>query len=157
EFLKREMGEDLTPDAAAVVYTALFDKVHPLAIGAMEQSWALSIQIARQALETHMDPKQDDKKIEHIVDRLSDYYKSHLYQVNRREAAQLGLPVVDASSQEEDAMWALHQAFAGITMQGETEINGQKMTSVGIGYIVSRKGVTIGLGHAKLGKPEEGI
>ncbi len=157
EFLKREMGKDLTPDAAAVVYTALFDKVHPLAIGALEQSWALSIQVARQALETHMDPEVDKAKIDHIVDRLSDHYKSHLYQLNRREAAALGLPVKHASAEEEDAMWTLHQAFAGTVIQGEGEIGGQKMTSIGLGYITSQAGVTIGLGHAKANKTDEGI
>lgn len=151
------MGKDLTPDAAAVVYTALFDKVHPLAIGALEQSWALSIQVARQALETHMDPEVDKAKIDHIVDRLSDHYKSHLYQLNRREAAALGLPVKHASAEEEDAMWTLHQAFAGTAIQGETEIGGQKMTSIGLGYITSQAGVTIGLGHAKANKTDEGI
>lgn len=72
DFVKREMGEDLSPDAAARVYTALFDKVHPLAIGALEQSWALANQVTERVLSTHMDPDADADKIKALRDRLSD-------------------------------------------------------------------------------------
>lgn len=157
EFLKREVGEDITPQIAAEMHTALFDKVHPLAIGALEQSWALSIQVARNALETHMDPMAEKDKIDHIVTQLSDHYKSHLYQLNRREVAALGLPVEEATDAEEDAMWALHQAFASLRVQGEAELNGQKMTAMGIGYIASPAALTVGLGHAPVGKVEKGF
>ena len=54
-------------------------------------------------------------------------------------------------------MWTLHQAFAGTIIQGESEIGGQKMTSIGLGYITSQAGVTIGLGHATANKTDEGI
>src|SRR5262249_9542050 len=47
EFVKREIGEDATPEIMGQVIRALFDKVHPMAIGAIEQSYELAKQVAR--------------------------------------------------------------------------------------------------------------
>lgn len=155
DFLKREMGEDLTPEAAATVYTALFGHVHPLAIGALEQSWALSIQIAERVLATHMDPQNEKEQIDKIVERLSDHYKSHLYQINRQEARELGLKVADASAAETEAMWALYLANAGMQVVGEGDLQGQKTVVSRIGNIDSSAGTTLGLAHAKASAPGE--
>ncbi len=43
-----------TPEAMAQIVTALFDKIHPLAIGAIEQSYALAKLIGTRCLSTHM-------------------------------------------------------------------------------------------------------
>jgi hypothetical protein len=93
-----------TPEAMAQIFTALFEKIHPLAIGAIEQSYALSKLIGAQALGTHMDAQADGPKIKAIVDRLCDEYKSHLYQINRKEARAIGLKAVDATPDEEKAL-----------------------------------------------------
>jgi hypothetical protein len=155
QFLKREMGEELPPDAAATVYTALFEKVHPLAIGALEQSWALSIQIAERVLSTHMDPEGESEQIKAIVNRLSDHYKSHLYQINRKEAREIGLKVVDASQVETALMWQLYHAYAHLAIAGEGEVDGKKAVVTGIGHIDSAAGSTIGLALAEKAKPAE--
>jgi hypothetical protein len=97
-------GETYTPDAKARILTALFEKVHPLAIGAIEQSYALSKLIARRCLSTHMDEKKQAAEIARIADALCDEFKSHQYEINRREARQLGLKVVDAPADIENAM-----------------------------------------------------
>ena len=60
QFIREAAGTDkempYTPEAMAQIFTALFDKIHPLAIGAIEQSYALSKLIGMQCLGTHMDP-----------------------------------------------------------------------------------------------------
>ena len=61
-----------TPEAMAEIFGALFDKIHPLAIGAIEQSYALAKLIARRCLESHMNAADDADKITKIVDRLCD-------------------------------------------------------------------------------------
>jgi len=155
EFIEREMGKDLAPDAAATVYTALFDKVHPLAIGALEQSWALARQISERVLSTHMDTDAEKEKIGAIVDRLSDYYKSHLYQIGRREARGMGLNVVDASDEEAAAMWLLYVAYSNVQIQGEGEVEGEPAVVSRLGHIDSMAGSTIGLGMAKKSEPRE--
>jgi hypothetical protein len=147
QFLEREIGkEKLTPDSAATLYTALFDKVHPLAIGALEQSWALSQQIGTQALGTHMDPKKEEAEIIQIVERLSDHYKSHQYQIGRGEARSIGLKVVDATAPQAEAMWALLLVYHGIQAGGEGEIGGRPAVLTRLGHIDSAGGSTIGLG-----------
>jgi hypothetical protein len=97
-------GTTYTSDAQARILTALFEKVHPLAIGAIEQSYALSKLIARRCLSTHMDPKGQAEDIARIADALCDEFKSHQYEINRREAQQLGLKVTSASPDVEAAM-----------------------------------------------------
>ena len=100
-------GIPYSPEAMAQIFTALFEKIHPLAIGAIEQSYALSKLIARNALATHMDPAAQEKEITGIVDRLCDSFKSHAYQISRREAKSIGLPVVDATDEEEVCLYEI--------------------------------------------------
>lgn len=115
QFIREAAGTDkempYTPEAMAQIFTALFDKIHPLAIGAIEQSYALSKLIGKRCLETHMNADTDSAKIGEIVDRLCDGYKSHGYQINRREAREIGLSAVDASDEVEVAMTELYRAY----------------------------------------------
>jgi hypothetical protein len=152
-FLKRELGEDLSPDTSAQVYTALFDKVHPLAIGALEESWALAQQIGEQVLSTHMDPTTRSAEIKAIVDRLSDHYKSHLYQISRREARAIGLPVRDATDAESEATWALFDAYTHLKVEGDASVNGKKANVGRLGHIDSRAGNSIGVGMTQVDDP----
>ena len=104
QFIKEAANSDdqgampYTPGALAKIFTALFDKIHPLAIGAIEQSYALAKLIAKRCLETHMTGEDDGSKIDGIVDTLCDDYKSHAYHISRREAREIGLKVVNAST-----------------------------------------------------------
>lgn len=146
QFLEREIGkEKLTAESAATIYSALFEKVHPLAIGALEQSWALSQQICKRVLGTHMDPEKQAKEIDAIVERLSEYYKSHLYQISRNEAREIGLKVVDATSDQAAAMWDLYLRYLGLQAGGDGEINGKPAVIARLGHIDSGGASTIGL------------
>jgi serine dehydrogenase proteinase len=100
-----------TPDAMAQIVTTLFDKVHPLVIGAIEQAYALSKLIATQCLRTHMSGAQDAPAIAAIVDRLCDDYKSHSYTISRKEAREIGLKVVDAPPPVDAALIELLKFF----------------------------------------------
>lgn len=109
-------GDDVipyTPEAMAQIFTALFDKIHPLAIGAIEQSYALSKLIGTQCLGTHMDPVGEADQIRAIVDRLCDEYKSHQYPISRQEAREIGLAVVDAPVDVEKAMMDVFRFYVG--------------------------------------------
>jgi len=101
---KPEVGEGYTAEAMAQIVTALFEKIHPLAIGAIEQSYALAKLVGRRCLETHMDSSTEGEQIEKIVDTLCDEYKSHLYQIGRQEARQIGLKIKDADDNVAAAM-----------------------------------------------------
>jgi hypothetical protein len=115
QFIREAAGSDreipYTPEALAQIFAALFDKIHPLAIGAIEQSYALSKLIGTQCLSTHMDPDTEGAKIKEIVDRLCDEYKSHQYQINRAEARKIGLKAIGASDAVEAAMVDLFRFY----------------------------------------------
>jgi serine dehydrogenase proteinase len=114
EFVRSAFGSEtpVTSDAMATIISALFEKVHPLAIGALEQTYALARLIAKQCLSTHMDATKDAAKIEEIAKRLSDDYKSHTYEIGRREAERLGLPVKNATPDEDAALMALWRFYS---------------------------------------------
>ena len=95
------------------IICALFEHVHPLAIGAIEQSYQLGRLITRRVLETHLDRDKDKEKIDHIEQLLSDEYRSHSYPICRQEVKDdLGLNVVFAAPDIEEAMEKLlHHYF----------------------------------------------
>jgi hypothetical protein len=105
-----------TPEAMAQIFTALFDKLHPLAIGAIEQSYALSKLIGTRCLETHMTSEEERALVPRIVDKLCDEYKSHAYQIPRREAKVIGLKVTDASTELDDTVMTLYRHYAARPM-----------------------------------------
>lgn len=100
-----------TPEAWAQMLTALFDKIHPLAIGGIQQSYELSKLTARQCLETHMDASRDSQRINEIIDTLCDNYMSHQYRIGRKEAKKIGLNVVNPSSKVEQLMLQIFQQY----------------------------------------------
>ena len=160
KFIEREVGhESLSGDGAATLYAALFDKIHPLAIGALEQSWTLAQQVSTQVLETHMDHETDGDraKIKSIVDRLSDHYMSHLFQVHRREATEIGLKVRDASDRESYLMWELYQAYKGIQLEAKAQVNGEQAQGRRLGHIDSTVGASLGVGFNSLKEPTKSL
>lgn len=111
-FIKREAETPYTPEALAQLFAAMFEKIHPLAMGAIEQSYALSQIISEKALATHMDAERDKEKIRKIAQALLDDYKSHRFQIGRSEARKLGLPVVDADLETENLLWRLYEIYS---------------------------------------------
>ena len=106
EFVKKEIGDE-SPESMAAVFVKLFEEVHPLAIGAIQQSYDLARLISRKALSTHMDPADDKEQIDKIVQAFSDEFYSHGYRIGWREAKQTGLKVVKA----DDELWKLVSAL----------------------------------------------
>lgn len=119
EFVKQEIG-DSEPESLATILAALFDKIHPLAIGAMQQSYALSRLISTKALSTHMNPDTEKEQIEKIVNAFSDEFFSHHYRIGWKEAKDKGLKVTCAADELWETMWALYkhyQVYFGLTRE----------------------------------------
>ena len=64
---------EYTPEAMAQIFDSLFDKIHPLAIGAIEQSYALAKLIGARCLGTHMKDEGDAEKITKIVTQIKRF------------------------------------------------------------------------------------
>jgi hypothetical protein len=111
EFIKTEIGENSSPDSLATILTALFEHIHPLAIGGLQQSYELSRLISKKALATHMDPEAETDRIDRIVTAFSDEFFSHHYRIGWKEAQETGLDVTRASDELWKAMWALYDTY----------------------------------------------
>ena len=83
----------LTVEDPTAIYTELMRHVHPLVIGAMEQTYTFAKQLTKSMLSLHMDPVADVEKIDELADRFADHYKTHSYPISRSEAIELGLNV----------------------------------------------------------------
>ena len=106
EFARREAGE------GADVIPALFQHIHPLAIGALEESHDLVRLIARKALLTHWDEAEKGEVIERVVETLGSQLHSPIYPLSRREAREeLGLPIVHPPPGLWQRMWQLFLAY----------------------------------------------
>jgi hypothetical protein len=130
QFIKNEINSEgeisnASPEAMAAIFAALFEKIHPLAIGAIQQSYALARLISTKALSTHMDPEANKEKIEQIVDTLSDKFFSHHYLIARQEAKEIGLNVTDADGQLWETMWALYKHYKAYFTAARAIGNGQ--------------------------------
>lgn len=141
EFIRETASSDTdaeyTPETMAQIVTALFEHLHPLAIGAIEQSYALAKLIGTRCLESHMDPKQEREEIDAIVNRLCDDYKSHNYQISRQEARSIGLKVVDAPPSVESALMGLLKFYLARPVGGpSTQSVGHKFKLM-IGWLDS--------------------
>jgi hypothetical protein len=90
EFVKRSVKKN---EPMGPIVNELFNKVNPLAIGAIEQSYELSRLITRKVLSTRKKKLPGDQ-VDRIVDRLAGKYFSHGYPISREEVVEdLGLPV----------------------------------------------------------------
>ena len=115
EFLKRD-NVPYTPESLATIYTALFEKVHPLALGAIEQAYALARLVSQKALSTHFDPERDKERIERIVNAFSEKFFSHNYRIGWREAKEAGLDITYTDADLWEMMWQLFNHYAAYGM-----------------------------------------
>jgi Serine dehydrogenase proteinase len=87
----------------------LAQKIHPLALGNVERFIAQSRMIAKKILLTHM---KDEHKIDEIVETMASKFYFHGHAINRREARDLGLKVVENLPPAlETSMWGPVSGF----------------------------------------------
>jgi hypothetical protein len=113
EFLKRNVT-DREPIGPLV--GQLFGHVHPLAIGAIEQSYELGRLITKKVLATRK-RKLPSKQVDAIVKRLAGEYYSHGYPISRAEViSDLRLPVTKAEPGDAlyTAIEALNSFYTGV-------------------------------------------
>lgn len=136
EFLKKEANDNLSSDAFAQVISAMFQHVHPLAIGAIEESYALGKLVSQKMLEMHMDPQADGPKILSIVEQMSDGYKSHNFAFGVIEAERIGLKASLADAETERLMTQVLIALNGTQIEG-TPQNAPKNRVAYMGVVAS--------------------
>jgi Serine dehydrogenase proteinase len=113
EFLKRNVSDK---EPIGPLVGQLFNHVHPLAIGAIEQSYELGRLITKKVLATR-NKKLPSKQVDAIVKRLAGEYYSHGYPISRAEVvADLRLPVTKAEPGDGlfVAIEALNSFYTGV-------------------------------------------
>lgn len=84
--------------------------VSPLTLGTVNRQYSHIRLVARKLLNLRSS-QMDAEKIDSVIDTLIEKMYSHGHAIGRREAAELGLPVKNASPEEEKAMWDLYGDF----------------------------------------------
>lgn len=140
DLLKREGPEQsYTPEALATIFSTMFEYVHPLAMGAIEQSYALAKLISVKLLGTHMDPEKDKPQIERIANELSDGFKSHMYQIGWEEAKGLGLPILYDDGEVYSVAWELYELVVPRLNEAPDVSGGSKVAGRPIVVMASEK------------------
>jgi hypothetical protein len=99
-------------------YSAIFNHVHPLVIGAVDRSSSLSIRICREILSSHM---TDLKKAEAISRSLNADFPSHSYPIMLKEAQRLGLNAQPMSEELNSLLLDLNEVYSEMGQRALTD------------------------------------
>jgi hypothetical protein len=92
------------------VFKLLATQVHPLALGNVKRSHTQIRILAKKLLELHI--KNGDKRIEAIIDSLTEKFYTHYHLIFRDEARKIGLTnIVNATAEEENLLWNLYKDY----------------------------------------------
>ena len=127
-------------DSTANPYQALFPFIHPLVIGAVDRSSALSTRICEEILSYHM---KDAKQTAEISNILNSGYPSHSYPITLREAKRIGLKV-DAMSEDVNSMlFELNEIYSEMGQSATTDFDERNQHDNSILNIMEVSGLQI--------------
>ena len=99
-------------------YEALFPYVHPLVIGAVDRSSALSTRICEEILSYHV---TDMVKAREISNTLNSGYPSHGYPITLREAKRIGLNVEPMDDSVNSMLFELNEIYSEMGQSASTD------------------------------------
>lgn len=108
DFIRQDVGISDQQHLIASI-TPLLSEVGSLSIGSAKRGQQLSLTLSEKMLCTHMD---DKNKAKAIARTLNSSYYHHGYAVNRKEAAAIGLNIVNPPQQLEALLWEIWQDFS---------------------------------------------
>jgi hypothetical protein len=127
-------------DSTANPYEALFPYVHPLVIGAVDRSSALSTRICEEILSYHMDDKDRAREISGI---LNAGYPSHNYPITLREAARIGLNVEPMEDCVNALLFELNEIYSEMGQSASTDFDERNSHDNSILNILETSGMLI--------------
>jgi len=105
-------------DSTKNPYEALFPYVHPLVIGAVDRSSALSTRICEEILSYHM---ADKERAREISNNLNAGYPSHNYPITLREAKRIGLNVEAMEDGVNGLLFELNELYSEMGESATTD------------------------------------
>lgn len=127
-------------DSTANPYQALFPFIHPLVIGAVDRSSALSTRICEEILSYHL---KDTKKAHAISNVLNSGYPSHTYPITLREAKRIGLKVDSLNDDVNALLFELNEIYSEIGQSASTDFDEKNQHDNSILNIMETAGLLI--------------
>jgi hypothetical protein len=128
--------------------TELFKYIHPVVIGELDRSDALSLRICRELLGYHMG---NARRAERISKTLCFGYPSHMYPITLREAKRLGLNVKPLDAGVESLLRELDALYADLASPVKEYQNANQFSSGFVPSILERSGLqTFEVHHAEM-------
>lgn len=127
-------------------YAALFQHVHPLVIGAVDRSSALSTRLCIEILGYHM---PDMAKAETISDTLNSGYPSHSYPITLREARRIGLNAEPLPELLNRKLLELNAVYSEMGQRATTDFDDRNSHDNGIMNIIEGNGRQVFFQHEK--------
>jgi hypothetical protein len=127
-------------------YAALFQHVHPLVIGAVDRSSALSTRLCIEILGYHM---SDPAKAEAISDTLNAGYPSHSYPITLREARRIGLNAQPLAADLNRTLLELNSVYSEMGQRATTDFDDRNSHDNSIMNIIEGAGRQVFFQHEK--------
>lgn len=127
-------------NSTANPYEALFPYVHPLVIGAVDRSSALSTRICEEILSYHIDDVAKAKEISNI---LNSGYPSHSYPITLREAKRIGLNAEPMDESVNTMLSELNEIYSEMGQSASTDYDERNSHDNSIVNILESSGIMI--------------
>lgn len=127
-------------NSTANPYEALFPYVHPLVIGAVDRSSALSTRICEEILSYHIDDITKAREISNIV---NSGYPSHSYPITLREAKRIGLNVEPMDEDVNGMLSELNEIYSEMGQSASTDFDEKNSHDNSILNILESSGTLI--------------
>jgi len=127
-------------DSTKNPYEALFPYVHPLVIGAVDRSSALSTRICEEILSYHMEDADRAREISNI---LNAGYPSHNYPITLREAKRIGLNVEPMEDTVNGLLFELNEIYSEMGQSATTDYDERNSHDNSILNVLESSGLLI--------------
>ncbi|MGE0129862.1 MAG: hypothetical protein AB7U82_17410 [Blastocatellales bacterium] len=121
-------------------YSAIFNHIHPLVIGAVDRSSSLSIRLCREILSYHL---KDSKKADRISKVLNSDYPWHSYPITLKEAQRIGLNALPLDQSVNDTLLELHALYSEMGQRALTDYDESNYHDNEILNIIEGRGVQL--------------
>jgi hypothetical protein len=128
------------PNKDSNPYASLFAHVHPLVIGAVDRSSALSTKLCVEILSYHL---KDKKKAKRISSILNSEYPSHGYPITLQEARRIGLNVKPLDESTNQLLCELNESYAEMGQRASTDFDERNSHDNSILNIIEGKGLQV--------------
>jgi hypothetical protein len=127
-------------EASSNPYESLFKYVHPLVIGAVDRSSALSTRLCLEILSYHL---TDAKKAEEISETLNSGYPSHSYPIMLQEARRIGLNAEPLNEDINKLLLELNEIYSEMGQRASTDFDERNSHDNTILNIIEGKGLQV--------------